>query len=396
MKAAAVIVSAGKSQRMNGVDKQFLKLCGKPVIAYALDAFLACKDITPIVLVVPDGSISVYRDWLNKYYGFYADIVVTAGGAERQYSVLNGLRALPEDMDIVVIHDGARPMVTPKLIEDSIEAASKFGAAVAAVPIKDTVKQSDGQHFVERTLSRETLWSIQTPQSFRYDIIMRAHTLAMEQGYLGTDDAVLAERAGYRVKLFMGGYENIKITTPDDVPVAEALLGQRHHESHVDSVGYRSGTGYDVHRLVDDRPLILGGVNIPFNKGLLGHSDADVLIHAIIDALLGAAALGDIGRHFPDIDDSYKDISSMRLLREVNNLLESGGYVIGNIDATIIAEYPKLAPYIWPMRRCIASVLGLNIGQVNVKATTTEGLGFAGRQEGIAAHAVASICKIWE
>jgi 2-C-methyl-D-erythritol 2,4-cyclodiphosphate synthase len=194
----------------------------------------------------------------------------------------------------------------------------------------------------------------------------------------------------------MGGYENIKITTPDDVPVAEALLGQRHYESRVDSVGYRSGTGYDVHRLADDRPLILGGVSIPFNKGLLGHSDADVLIHAIIDALLGAASLGDIGRHFPDTDDSYKDISSMRLLREVNNLLESGGYVIGNIDATIIAEYPKLAPYIWPMRRCIASVLGLNIGQVNVKATTTEGLGFAGRQEGIAAHAVASICKTRE
>nr|WP_245543964.1 2-C-methyl-D-erythritol 2,4-cyclodiphosphate synthase [Mahella australiensis] len=154
--------------------------------------------------------------------------------------------------------------------------------------------------------------------------------------------------------------------------------------------------GYDVHRLVDDRPLILGGVNIPFNKGLLGHSDADVLIHAIIDALLGAAALGDIGRHFPDTDDSYKDISSMRLLRQVNNLLESGGYVIGNIDATIIAEYPKLAPYIWPMRRCIASVLGLSIGQVNIKATTTEGLGFAGRQEGIAAYAVASIRKAGE
>lgn len=393
MKVAAVIVSAGKSQRMNGVDKQFLKLYGKPVIAYVMDTFLACKDINLIMLVVPDGSTDAYRDWLDKYYGFYKDIVVTAGGSERQYSVLNGLKALPEDIDLVVIHDGARPMVTPELIEDSIEAASKFGAAVAAVPVKDTVKQSDGQHFVERTLSRETLWSIQTPQSFKYDIIMQAHTLAMEQGYLGTDDAVLAERAGYRVKLFMGDYENIKITTPDDVPVAETLLAQRHYESHVDSVGYRLGMGYDVHRLIDDRPLILGGVNIPFNKGLLGYSDADVLIHAIIDALLGAAALGDIGRHFPDTNDSYKDISSMRLLQKVNDLLGSGGYVIGNIDATIIAEHPKLTPYIWPMRRCIASVLGLSIRQVNVKATTAEGLGFAGRQEGIAAHAVASIFK---
>nr|WP_291954187.1 2-C-methyl-D-erythritol 2,4-cyclodiphosphate synthase [Mahella sp.] len=157
---------------------------------------------------------------------------------------------------------------------------------------------------------------------------------------------------------------------------------------------YRTGTGYDVHRLVEDRPLILGGVSIPFEKGLLGHSDADVLIHAIIDALLGAAALGDIGRHFPDTDDSYKDISSIRLLREVNSLLESSGYTIGNIDATIIAEAPKLTPYIWSMRRCIASGLGLGIGQVSIKATTTEGLGFAGRQEGIAAHATAAIFRI--
>ncbi|MBZ4664931.1 2-C-methyl-D-erythritol 4-phosphate cytidylyltransferase [Mahella sp.] len=396
MKTAAIIVAAGKSQRMNGVDKQFLRLCGKPVIAYVLDAFLSCKDINSIVLVVPDGSISVYRNWLNECYGFYGDIVVTAGGPERQYSVLNGLKALNnEDPDIVVIHDGARPMVTPKLIEDSIEAASKFGAAVAAVPVKDTIKQSDGQHFVERTLSRETLWSIQTPQSFRYDIIMRAHTLAIEQGYLGTDDAVLAERAGYRVKLFMGGYENIKITTPDDVPVAEALLRcDRTYSADNTVYSYRTGTGYDVHRLVEDRPLILGGVSIPFEKGLLGHSDADVLIHAIIDALLGAAALGDIGRHFPDTDDSYKDISSIRLLREVNSLLESSGYTIGNIDATIIAEAPKLTPYIWSMRRCIASGLGLGIGQVSIKATTTEGLGFAGRQEGIAAHATAAIFRI--
>lgn len=391
MRAAAVIVAAGQARRMNGVNKQFIELCGRPVIAHVLDAFLACSDIERIALVVAEDNVDAYERWLRQYYGFFEDITIIAGGPERQYSVLNGLTSLPEGIEAVAIHDGARPMVTPHLIERSLGAAIEFGAAAVAVPVKDTIKQADGQDFVSRTLNREMLWAMQTPQAFRYDIIMQAHQLALEQGYLGTDDAVLVERAGYRVKLIMGAYDNIKITTPDDVPMAEALMQQKGVRRRNALYCQRMGIGCDVHRLVEGRPLVLGGVDIPFDRGLLGHSDADVLLHAVMDALLGAAALGDIGRHFPDSDERYKGISSIELLKEVYRLLADRGYAVDNVDATVIAQRPKLAPYIWSMRRRIAAALGISVGQVSVKATTTEGLGFVGRQEGIEAQAVATL-----
>lgn len=393
MNVSAIIVSAGKAERMKGLDKQFLNLGGKPAIAHVLDTFLACIEIAPIVLVVPRERIDDYEKWLSDYYGFYKDIKVVAGGTERQYSVFNGLSVLPVDTDIVVIHDGARPFVTQDIIYNGLEIGLKYGAAIPGIPVKDTIKQVDERGDVSITLDRKTLWAIQTPQIFKYELIMQAHMLAAKEGYVGTDDAALVEHMGGDVKVFMGDYSNIKITTPEDVAVAEILLNEQKCSLDKLLVNCRVGIGYDVHRLAADRELVLGGVRIPYSYGLLGHSDADVLLHALIDAILGAMACGDIGKHFPDNDDSYRGISSMELLREVMEIAKARNYIINNVDVTLLAEKPKMAPYVWHMRRNIASVLGISVNSINIKATTNEGLGFIGRNEGIAAHATAMLYK---
>jgi 2-C-methyl-D-erythritol 4-phosphate cytidylyltransferase/2-C-methyl-D-erythritol 2,4-cyclodiphosphate synthase len=228
---------------------------------------------------------------------------------------------------------------------------------------------------------------VQTPQAFDRELLVTAYNQAMKDGYLGTDDAALVERLGIKVKFVPGNYQNIKITTPEDLQFAETVLGRRQEAKNM----IRAGIGYDVHCLVPERKLILGGVEIPYSFGLEGHSDADVLLHAIKDALLGAAALGDIGRHFPDTDGRYKGISSLKLLIKVREILSKNGYIVNNIDATIVAQKPKLAPYIAQMNANIAAALGVDGRKINVKATTTEGLGFTGQGQGIAAYATATI-----
>ena len=307
-------------------------------------------------------------------------VCVVPGGRERQESVLNGVTALDPETGYLLIHDGARPFVTLDMIDGVCRDALDCGAATAAVPSKDTCKLSDGQGFVESTPPRERLWAVQTPQAFQRELYQRALSLAREAGQSYTDDCQLVEAAGCRVKLTQGDYRNLKLTTPEDRLAARAYTkGER---------TMRVGYGYDVHRLVEGRKLILAGVEIPFEKGLLGHSDADVVAHAVADALLGAAALGDIGHLFPDTDPQYQGADSLALLGEVCRVLGEKGFSLGNLDVTLMAQRPKIAPYILEMRENLGRACGLPVERVSVKATTEEGLGFTGSGEGMSAAAV--------
>lgn len=374
-KVAVIIAAAGSGKRMgSGIPKQFLEIEGKSVLVKTALAFSQNQYVDGFFVVTGKDFVERTEELLKSMDKFMG---IAVGGAERQDSVYNGLEMLPEDTDYVLVHDAARPFITQNLIDLVIEKSVEKGAAVAAVPVKDTIKTVDEQGVFTNTLPRNQLRCIQTPQGFQKELLIKAYKKAFAENYYGTDDAVLIERTGFPVHLVDGDYSNIKITTKEDMPME-----------------CRIGTGYDVHRLEKNRKLILGGVEIPFESGLSGHSDADVLVHAIMDALLGAAALGDIGRHFPDTDEKYEGISSMKLLEHVSWLLERNGYGIGNIDATIIAQAPRLAPFIDEMKINIAETLKISHNKVNVKATTTEKLGFTGRKEGIASEAVCILNKI--
>lgn len=385
-KIAVIIAAAGSGNRMgSGIPKQYMEILGKPVLTRTVEAFEKNAAIDGIYLVVNRDFTEFCRgEYFSDRNGKGAGKVkqIVAGGAQRQDSVYAALSVIPEDVDFVLVHDGARPFVTDETINAVIEDTVKHGASVAAVPVKDTIKSADDGVFNE-TLDRSRLYSIQTPQGFCRGLLKQAYEKAFAENFYGTDDAVLVEKMGEKVYLVKGDYHNIKITTKEDIAVGEAILNEE----------TRIGTGYDVHRLTEGRKLILGGVEIPFERGLLGHSDADVLLHAIMDALLGAAALGDIGRHFPDNDESYRGISSLTLLKRVGELLAENGCRIGNIDAVVIAQRPKIAPYIGEMTAHIAETLGIRENMINIKGTTTEKLGFCGREEGIAAQASVLIRK---
>jgi 2-C-methyl-D-erythritol 4-phosphate cytidylyltransferase/2-C-methyl-D-erythritol 2,4-cyclodiphosphate synthase len=326
-----------------------------------------------------------------------------AGGARRQDSVANAFRAAGDRADVIVIHDAARPFASADLIARTIAAAAEDGAALAALPARDTVKQGE-RGLVRATLPRESIFLAQTPQAFRRDVLRDA--LAHGDGSDATDEATLAERAGHRVRIVDGEASNIKITTPEDLMLAEAIAEARNdaiaearddamaHTSSLPARTGRAGIGYDLHRLVEGRPLILGGVTIPFERGLAGHSDADAVCHAITDAILGAAAAGDIGRHFPDTDGQWKDASSLDLLRRAVAVITERGMVVGNVDVTVIAERPKLTPHIDAMRANIAGTLGIAIDRVSIKGKTNEGVGELGRGEAIAVHAVALLRSV--
>ena len=281
--------------------------------------------------------------------------------------------------------------MTAEVIARTLESAKKYGSGVAAVPLKDTVKRVNEGGVVVDTPPRDALRAVQTPQTFEAELIRRAHA-AYALGERATDDAALAERMGVKVRLTEGDVENIKLTTPEDMLLARQVILRREGQKEEKPM-VRIGHGYDVHRLTEDRKLILCGVEIPYTLGLLGHSDADVALHALMDALLGAAALGDIGRHFPDTDPAYKGADSGKLLDHVVALLEEEGYVVGNVDVTIICQRPKLKDYIEQMRQNVARHLKVDADCVNIKATTTEKLGFEGEGLGISSHAVACIEK---
>lgn len=389
MKVTAIIAAAGQGKRMGrGINKVFIPLSHCPVLVHTVRKFSQCEAIDNLVIVTGPDEVAEVRELLASVDNIKPWKVV-AGGSERQYSIANALAVVDYDCKITLVHDGARPLIELQTIESVIAAACQYRAAGAAVPVKDTIKTVDAEGFITETPPRHTLWAIQTPQAFDTELLRQAYLSAAEDGYLGTDDASLVERMGIKVKIVPGSYNNIKITTPEDLIIAEALLKRGGNGNMT-----RVGIGYDVHRLVENRKLILGGVEIEYHLGLEGHSDADVLLHAIKDALLGAAALGDIGRHFPDSDQQYKGASSLLLLAKVKEIIADHGYSANNIDATIVAQKPKLADYIPQMNKNIAKTLGISDNQVNIKATTTEGLGFTGQGQGISAYAVATIQKI--
>lgn len=381
---SAVIVAAGNSTRM-GMPKQFVAFYGEPALFYTLRAFDQAESVSEIVVVARADEQEKILQLAGRACRAKMFCCVT-GGDSRQQSVLAGVRAASKTAEIVAVHDGARLLITPDKINQVVADAAQYGASALGVRVKDTIKTVGEDCIVAGTPARETLWAVQTPQVFPRAAFLCALERAAEEGREYTDDCQLWEQQGNPVHLLLGSDENIKLTTPTDLLVAQAILQKRLQKK--ETAMMRIGNGYDVHRLAKDRRLILGGVWIPYEKGLLGHSDADVLAHAVTDALLGAAALGDIGKLFPDTDAKWKDADSMKLLAAVADLLGEKGYSVVNIDATVLAQAPKLASHISQMRENIAHACGILPDQVSVKATTEEGLGFTGSGQGIAAHAV--------
>ena len=384
MSAACVLLAAGRSARMGGGDKLLAPLAGRPVLAHSLAAAAACAEISHIVIVTNPANRAVAARIADAHGGGKVRALV-AGGAERQHSVAAGLAALP-CVELVAVHDGARPLVDAEDFSAGLRAAHEVGAAVAGAPLVDTVKRVDAQERVVETPPRAQLRAVATPQVFRRELLLRAHRAAAADGASATDDAALVERLGEPVVVYPSRRRNLKITTADDLLIAERLLGEP-----TDITALRTGIGIDSHRFRAGRPLVLGGVRIPDHDGLDGHSDADALTHAVIDALLGAAGLGDIGRHFPPGDPRWADADSIILLRRATAMLAEVGAQPQSIDAAVIAERPRLAPHIDAMRARLAAALDLRAAQVNVKATTAEGMGALGRAEGIQAHAVAVV-----
>ena len=379
--AAAIIPAAGYGTRMNlKHPKQYHLLAGAPLLIHTVRAFSRNSHIGSIIVVVPADWQERTLDLLDEFGLFDNRLTITAGGERRQDSVLAGLSLLPESVDIVLVHDGARPLISNDLINRCYHGALRHGAVIAAIPVKDTLKRCAADRTVAATVDRENLWQAQTPQAARLDLLQRAY--ALNGGRDVTDEASLLELAGIPVTVVEGSETNIKITRPEDLAIAEKIMQTSPHKQT------RIGHGFDAHRLVADRKLVLGGVTIPHPKGLAGHSDADVLTHALCDAILGALGRGDIGGHFPDSDPRYYGISSLTLLEHVVGLMADAGFSLANADITLICQEPKVAPFVQEMGGLLARACRTEPGRINVKATTTEEMGYTGRKEGISCHAV--------
>ena len=371
---AAIILAAGVSTRMGG-DKTSMQIAGETPVSLCVKAFCACG-FRRIIITAGCENLK----YLNSMR-VSGNIDVVMGGSTRQGSVLNALRKLPEDTRIVAIHDAARCLVTPELVMNTVASAICSGSGIAAIGCRDTVRDTHTGNVIERG----SLIMAQTPQAFSYPEILSAYERAEAQKLEATDDCSIYELMGHRAKFVDGNIINQKLTYQSDIPFFEAVTAHR-------LMAYiRVGYGEDTHRLAEGRRLVIGGVDIPFRTGLLGHSDADVLVHSVIDALLGACAQGDIGRSFPDTDEEYRNISSIELLRRTGMKLAALGVNINNLDATVIAQEPRLMPYIERMRENLSSALGLNAQAVSVKATTPEHTGPEGRMECISSRCVACI-----
>lgn len=384
---AALIVAAGRGQRVGGErPKQYQSLAGRAVLAWSLEAFLRHPRVSTTRVVIHGADRSLYDAALE---GLTPGAPI-AGGAERQESVRLGLEALSADApDLVLIHDAARPFVPPTLIDRVIDALAHVDGAVPALPLSDTIKQIVppllGTATIRATIPRDTLYRAQTPQGFRYAAIRAAHARA--QGQALTDDAAVAEAAGQTVVVVPGEEGTMKITEAKDFERAAAWLGGANTVGEETSVGM----GFDVHRFEPGDHVMLCGVRVPHSHGLEGHSDADAGLHALTDALLGAIGAGDIGVHFPPSDPQWRGASSDRFLAHAAGLVRAAGGTIVNVDVTIICERPKIGPHRAAMVQRMAEILGIDPQGVSVKATTTEGLGFTGRREGLAAQAIASV-----
>ena len=370
-----ILLAAGEGHRMGaGKNKVFLKVDNKSVVRRSAEAFL--QFIDRLIVVYHDGELEQIRQEFEGYPSKH-EILYIVGGSTRQDSVFHAFKAFPfENDDIVLIHDAARCMVDTGTIERALRSAQQNGSGLPCLPMTDTVKVSSDGLIAENTPSRSTLFRAQTPQCFKWSLIQDAYWQAEEDHFVGTDDASLVEYIGGKVFMTEGSTKNIKLTSPEDLRLVQSMYS------------FRIGHGYDVHRLTEGRKLILCGVEVPHSLGLLGHSDADVAVHALMDAILGALGLWDIGHFFPDTDQQYKDISSMILLERVMGKVHERDAEIINCDITIVAQKPKLAPYIHTMRQVVASAINCPESNVNIKATTTERLGFEGKEEGISAQAV--------
>ena len=406
MHVTAIIAAGGRGARFGAAEpKQLLAVGGRPILERSVRAFLEHPGIDEVLVALPPSLVAHPPAYLRSSG---KPLRIVAGGERRQDSVANAFREVAAGSDVIVIHDAARPFASADLISRTIAAAAETGAALAAVQARDTVKRvrrqaqderqplalssSKGQRLVAETLPRDTIFLAQTPQAFRRDVLQAALALGEREGVDVTDEAALVERSGHPVQLVDGEATNIKITTPEDLPMAEVIARSAEAVARRGAAPARTGRagiGYDLHRLVEGRPLILGGVTIPFGKGLLGHSDADALCHAITDAVLGAAAAGDIGRHFPDTDPAWAGASSIDLLGRASAIVRGLGLEVGNVDASVIAERPRLAPYVDAMRENIAAALGIAVDCVSVKGKTNEGVGELGCGDAIAVHAVA-------
>jgi len=360
------------------VPKQFLLLGGRPIVDLAVSALAASPLIDGILIALPP---SLPEEVKNSFRGRPKVIGVVDGGEERQDSVINALAAVPAGTEVILVHDAVRPFVSPRLLEQCVVLAKEHGAVVPVVPLRDTVKGWDRVKKTLTTVDRSLLYRAQTPQAFRSDILQEAYAKAKAVGRRGTDDASLVEAAGYPVMPFPGEEANLKITVPEDLRMAEGMIGGR--------PDFRIGLGGDAHRLVEGRDLWLGGVRVEYPKGLLGHSDGDVLIHAIADAIYGAIGDRDIGHHFPPGREETLGISSRTILAHACGRMEESGFSIVGLDAVVVCEEPKIAPIASLIRTSIAEILSVSETRVNLKGKTTEGMGFEGRKEGISAWAVA-------
>jgi 2-C-methyl-D-erythritol 4-phosphate cytidylyltransferase/2-C-methyl-D-erythritol 2,4-cyclodiphosphate synthase len=381
MHVTAIIAAGGRGLRLGGGHpKQLLAIEGRTLLQRCVETFLAHRSIDELVVALPPDVIQAPPAYLR---GAAKPLRLVVGGARRQDSVSNAFQAMSAGSDVVVIHDAARPFVSSDLIRRTVDAAAVHGAAIAAVEVSDTVKrvrEAGGERVISETIPRETIFLAQTPQGFRRDVLAAAVALG-QSGVEATDEAALVERAGYTVHVVAGEPGNVKITTADDLDAARRRA--------LPVWTGRVGAGYDLHRLVAGRDLVLGGVIVPSERGALGHSDADVVCHAATDAVLGAASLGDIGLHFPDSDARWKDARSLEMLRHAVELAAGSGFEVGNLDITVVLESPKLRGHIDRIRAALATVLGVDADRVSVKAKTNEGVDAVGRGEAIAAHAVA-------
>lgn len=374
-RVAAIVLAAGRGERF-GADKVNLSLGGKPVWRWSFEAFLAHPEVDEVGLVCAAEHVEAYRIAAPEA------AFVVAGGASRQESSELGVQAT--QAEIVLVHDAARPFVSTGLVSRVLDGVREAGAAAPSLPMTDTVKQRDGDAW--RTLDRQALRTVQTPQGARRDLLLQAFEAALEEGRTCTDELSAMEAIGVRPELVEGDEGNMKITHPGDLEKALARFGTE----------TRVGFGYDVHAFSDDpgRVLMLGGVAFEGHRALAGHSDADVLLHAIADAVLGAAGLPDIGHHFPNTDSEWKDRPSLDFVARAASLVSSEGWRVTNVDATLIAESPKIGPKREAIRAGIAAALGIEPDCVGIKATTHEGIGAMGRGEGISAHAVATLVRI--
>ncbi|MEQ1540155.1 MAG: bifunctional 2-C-methyl-D-erythritol 4-phosphate cytidylyltransferase/2-C-methyl-D-erythritol 2,4-cyclodiphosphate synthase [Sphingorhabdus sp.] len=382
-KIAAIIVAAGSGSRAGeGVPKQFRLLDGKPMLRHSLDAFAAHPAIDCVVVVVAEGQ----QGQASAVIGETRDTLVVTGGETRRESVRNGLKQLQilQGFDRALIHDAARPFLPAKIIDDLISALAIDAGAVPALPVTDSLARSHDGAILSASENRDGLWRIQTPQAFDLAAICAAHD-GWDSAQEATDDARMAMAAGYSVAIIPGDERLAKYTFASDFreqPAQNAAMQI-----------FRTGTGFDVHRLVENEDLWLCGIKVPHDKGLSGHSDADVALHALTDAILGAAALGDIGDHFPPSDLQWRGAASDRFLAYAASIVTAKGYAICNVDVTIICEAPKIGPHRAKMRERVSDILQIPIDAVSIKATTTERLGYTGRGEGIAAQAVATLMK---